>query len=175
MKSAVCFGDSNTYGYDPRDPLGRRYPPEGRWPDRLAELTGWEVRNAGMNGRIIPMGSARPLAAAEIGQAEIVFVMLGTNDRRFLAYGTPERVGERMDGFLSFLKGALPDTRLWLIAPPGDLSEIYRRLAGKRGTGFSDAEAWQLPLAYDELHLSEEGQRLLAEHVYEDLRAAGLA
>ena len=31
MKQRVmCFGDSNTYGYDPRSPLGERYSAEGR-------------------------------------------------------------------------------------------------------------------------------------------------
>ena len=33
----VCFGDSNTYGYDPRSYLGSRYPADGRWVDLLAE------------------------------------------------------------------------------------------------------------------------------------------
>ena len=174
MKKAVCFGDSNTWGYDPRDVLGGRYPPEARWPERLAELSGWEVRGAGINGRTIPMGAARPLAVKEIGQAELVFIMLGTNDRRFLSYGTPERVGERMDGFLRFLREALPETELWLIAPPGDLGPVYRPLAEKYGAGFSDAEGWDLPLAYDGLHLSEEGQRRFADCLYTDLRTAGL-
>ena len=27
----LCFGDSNTYGYDPRSYLGSRYPTEERW------------------------------------------------------------------------------------------------------------------------------------------------
>ena len=31
----VCFGDSNTYGYDPRSWLGGRYPAESRWVDLL--------------------------------------------------------------------------------------------------------------------------------------------
>ena len=26
----ICYGDSNTYGYDPRDPLGGRY--DMPWP-----------------------------------------------------------------------------------------------------------------------------------------------
>ena len=33
----ICFGDSNTYGYDPRSFFGGRYP--GRWTDLLAENT----------------------------------------------------------------------------------------------------------------------------------------
>ena len=53
----LCFGDSNTYGYDPRSYGGDRYPPESRWTDLLAESTGWEVVNLGQNGREIPAGA----------------------------------------------------------------------------------------------------------------------
>ena len=28
----LCYGDSNTYGYDPRSYLGGRYPDSIRWP-----------------------------------------------------------------------------------------------------------------------------------------------
>ena len=33
----LCFGDSNTYGYDPRSYLGGRYGETVRWPCLLAE------------------------------------------------------------------------------------------------------------------------------------------
>ena len=36
----ICFGDSNTYGYDPRSYLGGRYDAGSRWVDILAEETG---------------------------------------------------------------------------------------------------------------------------------------
>ena len=37
-----CFGDSNTYGYDPRSFLGGRYAAENRWVDILQSKTGWK-------------------------------------------------------------------------------------------------------------------------------------
>lgn len=49
----LCYGDSNTYGYDPRSYLGERYPRSVRWTGLLAE-EGYTVRNEGMNGRSIP-------------------------------------------------------------------------------------------------------------------------
>ena len=49
----LCFGDSNTYGFDPRSYSAGRYSPEDRWPDLLAAQTGWEVINAGANGRAV--------------------------------------------------------------------------------------------------------------------------
>ena len=54
----LCYGDSNTYGYDPRGFFGDRYPKERRWADILAEKLGWQIQNEGQNGREIP---SRPL------------------------------------------------------------------------------------------------------------------
>ncbi len=36
----LCYGDSNTYGYDPRGFFGGSYPAESRWVGILAEKTG---------------------------------------------------------------------------------------------------------------------------------------
>ena len=40
----ICFGDSNTYGYDPRSFLGGRYEADCRWADILAAKTGWTAQ-----------------------------------------------------------------------------------------------------------------------------------
>ena len=50
----LCFGDSNTYGYDPRSFWGERYPSEDRWVNILAGKLNCEAINAGENGREIP-------------------------------------------------------------------------------------------------------------------------
>ena len=64
MKRTIfCYGDSNTYGYDPQSPLGGRYPPQVRWPDQLALLQpDRQIVNFGENGREIPrrFGGERP-------------------------------------------------------------------------------------------------------------------
>ena len=36
MKTVVCFGDSNTWGYDPESK--ERFAPDKRWPGPLAML-----------------------------------------------------------------------------------------------------------------------------------------
>lgn len=43
----ICYGDSNTYGYDPSGWLGGRYSMDDRWVDILARRTGWEILNGG--------------------------------------------------------------------------------------------------------------------------------
>ena len=80
----LCFGDSNTYGYDPRGAFGGRYPASGRWPELLAAAGLGEVVNAGQNGREIPH-SARALQSLDgllrAGPLpDLLIVMLGTND-----------------------------------------------------------------------------------------------
>jgi len=51
MKTIVCYGDSNTWGYDPETKLRHEYP--DRYPGALQRLLGPEylVFEEGMNGR----------------------------------------------------------------------------------------------------------------------------
>ena len=49
----VCFGDSNTWGYDPR--TSERFPQKVRWTGLLQEKLGrkYQVIEEGQNGRTI--------------------------------------------------------------------------------------------------------------------------
>jgi lactoylglutathione lyase len=51
MATLLCFGDSNTYGYDPSS--GGRFPRDVRWPGRVARALGpeWQVIEEGLGGR----------------------------------------------------------------------------------------------------------------------------
>ena len=64
----LCFGDSNTYGYDPRGFFGDLYDDKDRWVDLLAKQTGHEVINAGGNGREIPRRASQHLKLKPILQ-----------------------------------------------------------------------------------------------------------
>jgi len=169
----VCYGDSNTYGFDPRGYLGGRYAPDSRWPDLLASKNGWTVVNEGMNGRRIPR-----TAISILPDTNLLVIMLGTND---LLQGTsPKQTAEAMECFLQSL--SLSADQILLLAPPRlclgawvpdqtlihsseMLSELYRRLAERLGTMFFDVGCWDLPLAYDGVHLTEESHRFLAEKI----------
>lgn len=52
MKSILCFGDSNTWGYNPR--TKERYPRNERWTGMLRQELGdgYEIIEEGLNGRI---------------------------------------------------------------------------------------------------------------------------
>ena len=90
----ICFGDSNTYGYDPRGYFGGRYDADSRWVDILAVETGWTVYNMGQNGREIP--SAAPAFPAN---TDLLIIMLGTND--LLQGCSPGQAAEGLERFLS--------------------------------------------------------------------------
>ena len=145
----ICYGDSNTYGFDPRGWLGERYGADDRWVDILARRTGWEILNWGMNGREIP-----PQAPAFPADTDLLMVMLGTND--LLQGRTPSGTAQRMLRFLAGLTAK--HNKILLIAPPpvifgawvqeqrlidasAELAVQYRALAVRLGVHFADAWA----------------------------------
>jgi lysophospholipase L1-like esterase len=91
MKTVLCFGDSNTWGYVPGSE-GGRFSADIRWPRRLATALGdeWEVIAEGLNGRTATMDS--PVADGRNGLTyllpcleshmplDVVVIYLGTND-----------------------------------------------------------------------------------------------
>ncbi len=174
----ICFGDSNTYGYDPRSYFGGRYDADSRWVDILAAQTGWTTCNMGQNGREIP--SSSPTFSAD---TDLLIVMLGTND--LLQGRSPEQAAERLDRFLSGI--SLDRSKLLLIAPPPVVlgawvpdqhliddshafAQLCQALAERMGVRFVDAEKWDIPLAYDGVHFTEHGHRAFAAGLLEELR-----
>jgi len=181
----LCFGDSNTFGYDPRDPLGGRYSAGYRWVDILAAQTGWQVRNRGENGRLIPHRSAaidqvvRMLRAN--GPLDVVVVMLGTND--LLQGASAEKAAERMEVFLNRIRPLCGG--VLLIAPPmgpgtwvteaqtrenARLAMALADLASCLSILFADGSSWQAELAFDGVHLTEAGHRVFARKLLDILR-----
>jgi lysophospholipase L1-like esterase len=95
LKTLVCFGDSNTWGYVAGSD-GERFAPDVRWPGRLADALGpdWEVISEGLNGRTAAVES--PVEEGRNGlpyflpclrshkPIDLVAIALGTNDVSFL-------------------------------------------------------------------------------------------
>ena len=176
--NVICFGDSNTYGYDPRGYFGGRYDADCRWADILSAETGWTVCNMGQNGREIPFA-----APAFPDDTYLLIVMLGTND--LLQGRSPEQAAERLERFLVGI--SLDRSKILLIAPPPvalgawvpsqqliDESRTFTRLcqtlAKQMGIRFADAGRWDIPLAYDGVHFTEQGHRAFATKLLEELK-----
>lgn len=184
----LCFGDSNTYGYDPRSYLGGRYGETVRWPCLLAERAGVELTERGENGRGIPHREYQLSRAAfeltRAGAVDALTVMLGGNDLLMEPDFTAEDVTERMEVFLEYAR-RLPElagARILLISPPamrpgawvnerrlihesGRLAEFYGGLAARLGLDFLRAPERPGSLDFDGVHLTETGHRLLSEAV----------
>ena len=183
----LCLGDSNTYGYDPRNFLGGRYGPEGRWPEILARKTGWQVFNCGENGREIPHSEAeRRYIDGLIRQhqpLDLLMILLGSNDVLRSYPVSARKAADRMAAYLDHLKETFPEQKLLLLSPGPvevpeeelaqairDLEPAYRALAAERGIPFASLGDWSLPLTYDGVHLSEAGHRALAENLLKLLK-----
>jgi len=90
VKTVLCYGDSNTWGYDPGTQT--RYPREVRWPGVLRrELgEGYLVIEEGLNGRTTVWDD--PIEGYKNGKSylipclethkplDLVIILLGTND-----------------------------------------------------------------------------------------------
>lgn len=94
MKTVLCYGDSNTYGFNPLN--GLRYPKEVRWTGRLQQLLGenYTIIEEGCNGRTTifedpvegwkrGLDYLRPCLNTH-KPVDIVILMLGTNDLKEL-------------------------------------------------------------------------------------------
>ena len=169
----ICFGDSNTFGYDPSARCGEPY--STRWTDLLGEKTGWEIINQGVNGREVPNEAV--LIPDDI---DMFLVMLGTND--LLQLDTPEAAAERMEVFLSEcvaekLVVISPPTMvrgLWvqdeeLIEDSVRLAVLYQDLCSRLGIRFLNAAEWNDPLCYDGVHITQEGQAVFADGLFNAL------
>ena len=170
-----CFGDSNTYGYDPCGFFGGRYA--APWPELLAEKTGFQVVNDGKNGRMIPEREyefSQFQWDAERYNADALIVMLGTND--LLEGAMAGDATARMEAFLNIcnvpmiLLISLPPMKrgAWvpddgLVEESKNLARQYGALAERRGLPYADAGQWDIELAYDGVHFTEEGHARFAD------------
>lgn len=193
----VFYGDSNTYGYDPRSYVGDQYPYDIRWTGILTKETGWDIRNHGICGRCIPhTGSQIRFACEQIrgwaaeGSTVNLWIMLGTNDLLQEGRFTAEDVAERME---RFLRQILQETAVKAgIVKPGlispvhmeygawvdserlytesrKLEAVYREVAQNLSLPFIGTEEWDIPVVFDGVHFSEKGHRNFAENIKKEL------
>ena len=139
--SVLCYGDSNTYGYDPA--TGGRYPADKRWTSILADLLGsrYEVIPEGLNGRTTAYD--RPGAGWKNGVTSFIsclgthkpvdylVIMLGTNDCIDGLGLTAEEIAGGMENLVNLaeeyspeLQGYLPE--IIVVSPPGVRGDMWR-------------------------------------------------
>ena len=189
----LCYGDSNTYGYDPNGMFGERYPKDVRWTG-LIEKEGFDVINEGICGRQIPVSPAR--IDALVGRLsgspapDIFMIMLGGNDILHDEDVASESFAERMDHFITELERiswfdpahtllcapALLKPGSWVSGPEmieksGMMGKLYARVAEKHGTVFADPSVWDIGKVFDGVHYTVEGHRSFADNLLPVLRS----
>lgn len=140
-KRILCFGDSNTWGYDPR---GGRYDEETRWPMRLQRLLGegFTVVEEGFNGRTCvyddPIeggyksgANYLPPCLMSHSPLDLVIIMLGTNDAKRRFNLTPMTIGEGMMQLIRITRlyavdGQGNPPKVLIVAPPPILDTLMR-------------------------------------------------
>ena len=106
MKTILCYGDSNTWGYDAVS--GERFPYDIRWTTRLAEFLGTDYRviDEGLCGRttvfddpltygLNGLWMIEPIISSH-NPIDLVMIMLGTNDCKGYFGATARNIAEGM-------------------------------------------------------------------------------
>lgn len=108
MKHILCYGDSNTWGYNPVN--GERYDAHTRWTGRLQDALGSEYRviEEGLNARTTvyddpfkPYLNGRDMLEGLLVSAkplDLLIISLGTNDLKYTdAWHAAQGVGQLLD------------------------------------------------------------------------------
>lgn len=197
MKNILCYGDSNTWGYDSVN--DSRFSWDERYPGILSRKLGpeYHVAENGLCGRTTQYESNKEpfvngrkgaLFCAEVHRPlDFAVIMLGTNDCKAMYHAEVYEIrdGIRNIGRCFAGKGA----QVILIAPPvmrnieespffaefgagaeekSDLLKYeYETLSEEEGWLYLDAGEIVTPGRYDRIHVDKEGHRKLAEAIWE--------
>lgn len=125
MKRILCFGDSNTFGYNPVN--GLRYSQNERWSGILQSLLGneYQIIEAGCNNRTCFRDNfsgenftgykALPKYLSE--QPDIVILWIGSNDlQRFYNISLKE-IQYGIENLIEIIKNNSPNSKIILIPP----------------------------------------------------------
>lgn len=170
MKTILCFGDSNTWGYSPS--LERRYNESERWTKLLQSqlLNEYRIIEEGLNSRTTVFED--PFEAGKKGldyllpclgshHPDLVIIMLGTNDLKSRYHVTASdiskgaaRLVEVVKNFNSSFMKKAPDV---LLISPAQVLELNN---GKEGWDGAQAKSEQFAHYY-ELRAKELGCHFL--------------
>jgi lysophospholipase L1-like esterase len=133
MKTILCYGDSNTHGFNPEN--GERYPIDVRWTGRLQALLGpeYHVIEEGCNGRTTVfedpqegwkngMSYLRPCLNSH-KPIDLVILMLGSNDLKDVFHASAEEIAEGAAALVDVIREFTEEKQgfapqILLMAPP---------------------------------------------------------
>lgn len=127
MKNLLCFGDSNTFGYDPESKS--RYDFNDRWTGILShrlQPLGIHVDEEGLCGRTTDFedeyragrkGSEVLPFLLESHTPELVIIMLGTNDCKSYYNNTSKQITEGVKKLIGQVRAYSAQIKILLISP----------------------------------------------------------
>lgn len=130
MKKILCFGDSNTFGFNPSD--GTRYDEKTRWSGILKSKlkNNFEVIEEGANNRTgfadNPAGEFYssqkylPKLLNRLGELEFAVISVGTNDLQFQYSITEEQIEKGLENLIILTKNY---AKKIIVIPPVNLDE----------------------------------------------------
>ena len=166
IHTILCYGDSNTYGYDPE--TGERYPRDVRWPGRLQILLGddFHIVEEGCNGRTTVYDD--PIDGWKNGldylkpclnshkPVDIIILMLGTNDLKETFHLTADKIaagaGQLVDvirTFTSEKQGYIP--QIMLVSPPEIGRDIRHSYFSNKFSEDAIEESKRFPACYRQI------------------------
>jgi len=160
MKTVLCYGDSNTWGADPRNPV--RFGMDTRWPAVMRTLLGpdiWVIEE-GLNGRTTVWDD--PIEGNKNGKTQLpslleshrpfdlIIIMLGTNDLKMRfsvpAFDIASGAGVLIDMVnksASGPNGSAPQTLLMAPPPIAKLSYLAAMFEGAQAKSKLFAQEYQ--------------------------------
>ncbi|MDR2773009.1 MAG: SGNH/GDSL hydrolase family protein [Elusimicrobiota bacterium] len=166
MKNILCFGDSNTHGYNPEN--GHRFSFDIRWTGRLQILLGdkYRIIEEGYNGRTTltddftnPSKTSRnyllPCLASH-SPLDLIIIMLGTNDLKNRFNLTSSNIAKSMKEIVRLIKtfdfecDYYKTPEILLVSPIEIDKEILKRDGDAFDAG-SIKKLSELPKLYEDL------------------------
>ncbi len=156
MRTILCYGDSNTWGYDPV--TGHRFGREERWPGVLARKLGdaYAVIEEGLNGRttvwddpIFPHRNGREYLVPCLeshAPLDLVVIALGVNDLKARIARSASDIADGAGALVEIVRksatgpdGGAPNVLLLAPPPVGELGDSAEMLEGapEKSRGFS--------------------------------------
>lgn len=192
MKKILCYGDSNTYGFNPED--SSRFNENIRWSGILKNnLKNFEVIEQGLNNRTAIVknpnntefnSSKHIVNFLETNKIDLLILAIGANDYQF-QYKIDENIFEtKYRNLIQYIKSK--NIAIIIIPPPiigneilnswfsnlfnlesinksKDYNYIYKKIANEFNCKYFDFNTFVKPSSIDGLHYTKESHKIIAQ------------
>ena len=134
MKKVLCFGDSNTFGFNPKN--GLRFPKDIRWTGVLQDLCKdkFQIIEAGCNNRTCfrnnPEGkiyTGHQILPEYLQETpDIVILALGSNDLQRQYRTTLEEIEYGLEGLIKIVRENLSKAKIIILSPTPIGQEVLK-------------------------------------------------